>query len=84
MRKTLLDMGRLLSFQLAAGSALQPRWERSVFLNFEARFGADQPGALWDRLLPLRVGRSGKSVGERFLCADAANCGEQYRKDDAN
>jgi hypothetical protein len=44
-----------------------------------------EPGALWEWLLRrCCVSRSGKSVGERFLRADAANCGKQYRKDDAN
>jgi hypothetical protein len=31
-----------------------------------------------------RVRRGRESIGERFLCADAANRGEQYRKDSAN
>jgi hypothetical protein len=42
-----------------------------------------EPGTLWDRLL-RRVCGSGESIGERFLCADAANRGEEYRKDGAN
>src|SRR5207247_7234642 len=33
---------RPLSSQLAKGSALQPRRERSAFLNFEAWFGVDR------------------------------------------
>jgi hypothetical protein len=47
-----------------------------------------EPGALWN-WLPYRwdsswINRRGQSIGERFLRVDAANCGEQYRKDGAH
>jgi hypothetical protein len=43
-----------------------------------------QPRALGDWLLRrYRVRRRRESIGERFLCADAANRGKQYRKDSA-
>jgi hypothetical protein len=44
-----------------------------------------QPRALGDWLFRrYRVRRGRESIGERLLCADTANRGEQYRKDSAN
>jgi hypothetical protein len=41
------------------------------------------PRALWDWLL-CGISRNRESIGKCFLRADAANRGEQYRKDGAN